>query len=195
MLLNCGVRQDSWQSLGLQGDPTSPSKRKSVLTIHWKDWCWSWNSNTLATWCKELAHLKTSWWKIEGRRRRGQQRMRWLDGITDLTDKREQALGVGDGQRRLVCCSPWDCKESDTTEQLIWLICSNMDDVSHKYKVEKKKTKHKYCMIPLTCSSETGKNYFIELEVKIVCILGEDKEGSDWERVLKITASNFLESR
>lgn len=62
-------------------------------------------------------------------------------------------------------------------------------------KLRKKKTKHKYCMIPLTCSSETGKNYFIELEVKIVCILGEDKEGSDWERVLKITASNFLESR
>ena len=68
-----------------------------------------------------------------------------------------------------------------------------MDDVSHK--VEKEKQKCKYCMIPLTCNSETGKNYFIELEVKIMCILGEDKEGSDWERVLKITASNFLESR
>ena len=32
---------------GLQGDPTSPSERKSVLNSHWKDWCWSWNSNTL----------------------------------------------------------------------------------------------------------------------------------------------------
>ena len=30
--------------------------RKSVLNIHWKGWCWSWNSNTLATWCKELTH-------------------------------------------------------------------------------------------------------------------------------------------
>ena len=29
---------------------------KSVLNIHWKDWCWSWNSNTLATWCEELTH-------------------------------------------------------------------------------------------------------------------------------------------
>ena len=29
--------------------------------IHWKDWCWSWNSNTLATWCEELTHLKRSW--------------------------------------------------------------------------------------------------------------------------------------
>ena len=35
--------------------------RKSVLNIHWKDWCWSWNSNTLATWCKELTHLKRPW--------------------------------------------------------------------------------------------------------------------------------------
>ena len=46
---------------GLQGDPTSPSQRRSVLSVHWKDWCWSWNSNTLATWCKELTHLKRPW--------------------------------------------------------------------------------------------------------------------------------------
>ena len=45
----------------LQGDPTSPSWRRSVLGVHWKDWCWSWNSNTLATWCKELTHLKRPW--------------------------------------------------------------------------------------------------------------------------------------
>ena len=31
------------------------------LGVHWKDWCWSWNSNTLATWCKELTHLKRPW--------------------------------------------------------------------------------------------------------------------------------------
>ena len=35
--------------------------RKSILNIHWKDWCWSWNSNTLATWCKELTHWKRFW--------------------------------------------------------------------------------------------------------------------------------------
>ena len=57
--------------------------------------------------------------KIEGRRRRERQRMRWLDGITDLMDNKfEQAPGVGDGQRNLVCFSPWGCKESDTTERL-----------------------------------------------------------------------------
>ena len=42
MLLNCGVGENSWESLGQQGDPTSPSQRKSVLGVHWKDWCWSW---------------------------------------------------------------------------------------------------------------------------------------------------------
>ena len=61
MLLNCGVGEDSWESLGLQGNPTSPSERRSVLGVHRKDWCWSWNSNTLATWCKELTHLKRPW--------------------------------------------------------------------------------------------------------------------------------------
>ena len=62
MLLNCGVGEDSWESLGLQGDPTSPSYRKSVLNIHWKDWCWSLNSNILATWWEKLTHLKRPWW-------------------------------------------------------------------------------------------------------------------------------------
>ena len=61
MLLNCGVGEDSWESLGLQGDPTSPSWRRLVLGVHWKDWCWSWNSNTLATWCRELTRLKRPW--------------------------------------------------------------------------------------------------------------------------------------
>ena len=61
MLLNCGVGEDSWESLGLQGDPISPFWRRSVLRVHWKDWCWSWNSSTLATWCEELTHLKRPW--------------------------------------------------------------------------------------------------------------------------------------
>ena len=58
--------------------------------------------------------------KIEGRRRRGLQRMRWLDGITDSMDM--GLFGwtprVGDGQGGLVRCGPWGCKESDTTERL-----------------------------------------------------------------------------
>ena len=61
MLLNCGVGEDSWESLGLQGNQTSPSSRRSVLNTHWKDSFWNWNSSTLATWCEELTHLKRPW--------------------------------------------------------------------------------------------------------------------------------------
>ena len=60
-MLNCSVGEDSSESLGLQGDQASQSQRKLVLNIHWKDWCWSWNSNTLATWCEELPHWKRPW--------------------------------------------------------------------------------------------------------------------------------------
>ena len=70
MLLNCVVGEDSWESLGLQGDPTSPSYRKLVLNIHWKNWCWSWNSNTLATRCEELTRL---------------QKLRWAGWMASLT--------------------------------------------------------------------------------------------------------------
>ena len=56
--------------------------------------------------------------KIEGKRRRGQQRVRWLDGITDLMDMSLSELWVGDGQRGLACCDSWGYKESDTTERL-----------------------------------------------------------------------------
>ena len=55
---------------------------------------------------------------IGGRRRRGQQRMRWLDGITDSMD-----MGLGDSGSwwcSLACCSSWGCKELETTEQLNW---------------------------------------------------------------------------
>ena len=57
--------------------------------------------------------------KIEGRRRMGQQRMRWLDGIIDSIDMSLSKLpGGSEGQGSLVCCSPWGCKELDTTERL-----------------------------------------------------------------------------
>ena len=61
MFLNCGFGEDSWEFLGLPGDQTSQSWRRSTLNIHWKDWCCSWGSNTLATWCKELTHWKRPW--------------------------------------------------------------------------------------------------------------------------------------
>ena len=51
--------------------------------------------------------------KIEGERRRGRQRMSWLDGITDTMDVSLSRL-----QGSLGCCNPWGRKESDTTERL-----------------------------------------------------------------------------
>ena len=57
--------------------------------------------------------------KIEGRRRRGLQRMRWLDSITDSMDMSlSKLLEFDDGQGGLACCSPWGHKESDKTELL-----------------------------------------------------------------------------
>ena len=61
MLLNCGLGEDSWESLGLHGDPTSPFWRRSALGVLWKEWCQSSNSSTLATSCEELTHWKRLW--------------------------------------------------------------------------------------------------------------------------------------
>ena len=119
MLLYCGVGEDTWESLGLQGDQTSQSERKSVLNIHWKDWCWSWNSNNLATWCKELTHWEKTLMlgKNEGRKRRGWQRMRWLDGVTmDMSlnkfrelvkDREAWHAAIHGGTKSLALLSDW----------------------------------------------------------------------------------------
>ena len=119
---NCGVGEDSWESLGLQRDPTSPSSRRLALGVLWKDWCWSWNSNSLATWCKELTHLKRPWcWerlKVGGE---GDDRG-WDGWMASLTQWTWVWVNSGSWWWRggLACCSPWGCKESDMTERLNW---------------------------------------------------------------------------
>ena len=85
MLLNCGVGEDSWESLGLQGDPTSPFWRRSTLGFLWKEWCWSWNSSTLATSCEELTHWKRLWcWEWLGAGGEGDDR-EWDGWMASLT--------------------------------------------------------------------------------------------------------------
>ena len=99
--------------LGLQGDPTSPSERKSVLSVHQKDWCWSWNSNPLATWCEELTHSERPWcWarvKVGGE---GDDRGwgGWMASPTRWTWVWASS-GAGDSQGGLACCSPRGHKE------------------------------------------------------------------------------------
>ena len=81
----------------------------------WKDWCRSWSSNTLATWCEETTHWKRPWcW--EGLRAGGQGGCRdgWMASLTQWTEL-EQTLGDSEGQGSLVCCRPWSHKELDMT--------------------------------------------------------------------------------
>ena len=88
MLLNCGVGEDSWESLGLQGYPTSPFWRRSVLGVLWKEWCWSWNSNTLATSWEGLTHWKRLWcWEGLGAGGEGDNRGwdGWMASLTRWT--------------------------------------------------------------------------------------------------------------
>ena len=108
-----------WESLGQQEDPISQSQRKSVLNIHWKDWCWSWNSSTLTTWCKELIHVKRPWcWERLKAGGEGEDKGwdGWMASPTRWTWVWASSLGVGDGQGSLVGFHLWGRTESDRTE-------------------------------------------------------------------------------
>ena len=96
--------------------------KEIILNMHWKEWCWNWNSNTLATWCKVLTHWKRPWcWERlkaggEGNDRRWDG---WMASPTQWTWF-GWTLGVDDGQGGLVCFGSGGCKELDTTERLNW---------------------------------------------------------------------------
>ena len=122
MLLNCGVGEDSWESLGLQGDEAvNPKGKQSWIFIGrtnveaetpilWspdvKNWLIKKDSNAGKDWgqeAKETTEDETVGWHHQ------------FDG-----HEFEQAPGVDDGQGSLVYCSPWGHKESDMTEGLNW---------------------------------------------------------------------------
>ena len=96
MFLNCGVGEDSWESLGQQGDKTSPSEEnQSWIFIGRTDA----EAEASILWPSDARIWPTGKY--------------WLYGY-----EFEQALGVDVGQGSLACCSLRDCKESDSTEWL-----------------------------------------------------------------------------
>ena len=117
MLLNCGVGGDSWESLGLQGDPTSPfwvffgkNDAKAETPVLWpphvKSWLIGKDSDSRRGWGQEekgMTEDEMAGWHHQ------------LDGR-----EFEWTPGVGVGQGDLACCSSWGRKESDKTERLNW---------------------------------------------------------------------------
>ena len=88
MLLNCGVGEDSWESLGLQGDPINPFWRRSALGISLEGMMLKLKHQYFGHLMRRVDSLEKTLMLggIGGRRRRGRQRMRCLDGITDSMD-------------------------------------------------------------------------------------------------------------
>ena len=106
-----GIGEDSWECL-----------MKLTLNVHWKDWCWSWGSDTLATWCEESTHwcwccdpdAGKDWGQEKGTTE--DEMAGWHHQLNG--HEFEQAPGAGEGQRSLACCSPWGHRELDMTEWL-----------------------------------------------------------------------------
>ena len=121
MLLNFCVWEDSWESLGLQGDQISLSLRKSNWIFIGRTDA---KTETPILWPPDaknwfIREKTLMLGKTEGRRTRGHQRMRWLDGITDLMDMSfSKLMGDSEGQGSLACRHPWSCKESGMIEWL-----------------------------------------------------------------------------
>ena len=117
MFMNCGTGEDSWESLDRK--PIKPLNPKGNQP-------WRFIGRSVAE-VLILKPLEGKNWligkdpdagKIEGRRVRGRQRMKYLDSIVDSMD---MSLGkLWEIVKDMVCCRPWGCKESDTTELLNW---------------------------------------------------------------------------
>ena len=100
------------------------SPKENNPEYHWKDWCWSWSSNTLASDAKNWLIRKDSDagkdWRQEEKGKTEDEMVGWYHGL--YGHEFEQASGVDKGQASLASCSSWVCEESDTSE---WLSNSN----------------------------------------------------------------------
>ena len=122
ILLNCSFGEDSWGSLGLQGDPTSPFLRRLVLDVFWNDWCWS---ETSILWPPDVRSWVTGKdsdagrdWGQEDKGTTEDEMAGWHHRLNG--HEFEWTPGVGDGQGGLACCDSWSLKELDMTERLNW---------------------------------------------------------------------------
>ena len=125
MLLNCGVGEDSWESLGLQGDPTSPSIKEIspgcsleglMLKLKLQYFCHLMQRVDLLEKTLVLG-------RIGGRRRMGTTEVEMAGWHHRLNGhKSEWTPGVVDGQGGLACCDSWGLKELDITERLNWSV-------------------------------------------------------------------------
>ena len=127
MLLNCGIGEDSWESLGLQGDPTSPFWKRSALGFlgrndakaetpvlwppHAKSWLIGEDPDAGRDWGQEKKGMTED--EMAG----------WHHGLDGRES--EWTPGVGDRQGGLAWCDSWGRKESDTTERLNWAYSVN----------------------------------------------------------------------
>ena len=157
MLLNCGAREDSWESLGLQGDQNSPSLKKST------PWRAIGRTDAKAEapilWPPDVKNWlvrKDSDAGKEGKSRRGWQKTRRLDSITNSMDMSLSKLGYTEGQGSLACCSPWGHKELDMTQQLN----SNNSNFNNWPPTNKNKWKQKQ-----NKEINSGLRYFLGLRV------------------------------
>ena len=168
MLLNCGVGEDSWESLGLQGDPTSPLKEISPE--------YSLEGLMLKLKLQYFGHLmrRTDSWKYPdaakdwGQEEKGMtedEMVGWhhqLDG-----HEFEWTPGVGDGQRGLACCSPWGHKQSEMAERLNWTELNQFD-----WPLERVLDKQKWVLYPcpgMVTSKLCG--HFLLILCWFLCIL------------------------
>ena len=131
MLLNCGVAEDSWDSLGMQGNPTSPFWRlvlgvfgrndaKAETPIFWPPRAKSWLIGKDSDTGKDSRHGEKGTTEDE------------MAGWHHQLDGHEfgWTLAVGDGQGGLASCNLWGRRDSDMTEWLNWikLICGAGED-------------------------------------------------------------------